>query len=255
MRITFLLFLIISLTFNLFSQNERCIGCTIDSAYAYKKIHDESNAIKHFKIAYEIDSTNIDANWNLAYYYALIGRRLSDGCASQTVYFDLSRRMANDAYKIDPNNSKSNYAMALAMGIVALIAGPTEKIAASKDIRTYCERSIEIDATYAKSWYILGRWHHAITDLNFIEILAADLLFGGAPTGASMDEAIKCLELSVKYEPQSILYHYSLAAAYEYIDNDTKAIEILKKALKLPVIEVDSEYNRNLCIELMNDLR
>lgn len=248
----------ILITFLLVSSQLYCLGNSdstiLSKAQQFRTELNEDSAFYYFSKILVEDSNNLEALWSLSYYHALRGRRTDDEDIKMP-HYDTSRVYADRAYRIDTNHAKTNYVMALAMGIVAEIAGPTERIAASKMIKYYCERSIEIDSTYAKPWYILGRWHNAIANLNFLEILAADLLFGGAPEGATDEDALRCMKQALKNEPSSFLYYHGLALAYEELDMDEEAIKVLEEAIKLPLVEIDSKANKQRCIDLLEDLK
>jgi len=234
-------------------QSQDCPICDLENRIKDARALFEEDKV--FDLSHQllkIDNENFTAHFMLTYYYGLKGRR-SENEDYKLAMYDTSRMHAEKTFSIDSNTSKANYAMALAMGIVAEISGTSDKIAASKKLRDYCERSIELDPTYAKPYYILGRWNNTIANFSWFEVFLVDLLFGGTPVGASHEKALECMLTAVKYE-KSFLYYHGLAGAYAELDMDDKAIEVLKESLKLPVIEKDALANKQRCIDLLEDL-
>ena len=249
----FTAFVFILLGFNSLIAQEDCPICEKEKEIREARAKFEEDKV--FNLSHELikeDPNNATAHFMLTYYYGLKGRR-SDNEDYKMAMYDTSRMHAEKTYAIDSNTSEANYAMALAMGIVAEISGTSDKIAASKKLRYYCERSIELDPTYAKPYYILGRWHNTIANFSWFEVFLVDLLFGGTPVGASHEKALECMLTAVKYE-KSFLYYHGLAGAYAELDMDEKAIEVLKEALKLPLVEIDAAANKVRCQELLEDL-
>lgn len=221
-----------------------------DSLY---KHYEAKAALAAYNQVLKDESDNFTALWCTSLLYARIGTRTENEDQKEN-YFKHAIKRAKHAFKIKPKNTHSNYAMAVAMGCMALIADPRERIAASKAIRKYAKHAIRFDSTNAAAWHLLGRWNYGMNNLNFFERLAANVLFGGLPEGASMQKAAKYIKKAIELNPNHITYYYDLAKVYNELDKEEKAIAVCHKALKLPSIAPSDESTKEDCRELINDI-
>ena len=85
--------------------------------------------------------------------------------------------------------------------------------------------------------------------MNFAERAAANVLFGGLPEGASIDNAINCFQTALKFEPNYILYMYDLAGAYFHKDpkDIANCKKWLDKALSLKRVTLDDPKTLEEC--------
>lgn len=172
----------------------------------------------------------------------------------KTRYFNEAKTHAQQALKAAPNNAEANYAMAVAMGRMALISGAKEKVAASKEVKKYAELALKFNPNYAEAYHVLGKWNYEVANLNAFERGAAKLLFGGLPAG-SLQQAIDNYEKCRKLDPSFILNYYELARAYKENDQQAQAIEVLKKAMTLRNIYQDDAGIKANCKRMLDDLQ
>lgn len=214
----------------------------------------EEQALETYKDVLDRDSTQYEALWRTSFLYSRIGNRLEEE-SRKRAYFDKARHYAQKALDQQPDDAQSNFVMAVAMGRKALIAGARERVAASRDIKKYAEKAIKADSTLAGAWHVLGRWHLKVANLNFIERMAANALFGGIPEGASEQKAVQYLRKAIKLEPRYILYHYDLARALDETGQDEEAVKVLGKALTLKPLTPDDPELLKKCRKLRSDLQ
>jgi len=124
-------------------------------------------------------------------------------------------------------------AMALAMGRMALISSGDEKIKAIKDVKTYSEKSVQLDPNNYKGYHVLAKWHFEVSDLNSVEKWLVKVAYEALPK-ASLDDAIKYFEKSRQLNPSFLLNYLELAKAWHRKENDKKARELLETMLKMP---------------------
>lgn len=212
---------------------------------------EEKEALSIYEEILEDHPENYKALWRTSFLYSRIGNRLDDE-DQQEEFFKQARDLAEKALEINPDGAWSNFVMAVAMGRMALISGAKDRVEASREIKKYANRAIEIDAEHAGAWHVLGVWHYQVANLNFLERTAARTLFGGLPD-ASNEEAIEALERAIELTPQYVLYHHDLAMAYEEAGNESAAIEACETALQKENISPDDEKLKNECREWIND--
>lgn len=212
----------------------------------------EESAVNQYLAALKMDPANYEALWNTSFLYSKIGFRQKDDDKKKQ-YFNLSRQYAIKALQVDSADAKSNFVMAVAMGRMALISGAKDKVAASRDIKRYIDKSIKLDPGFADSYGVLGRWHYEMANLNFVERTFANWFFGGLPTGASVDNAIAAYKKAISLDPSYILYYHDLAIAYHNKDQDDLAIKTLKQALALNVRTEDDPNWQKECQQMLSD--
>lgn len=218
------------------------------------KNYQEEAALEAYNQVLQEDPDNLSALWHSSLLYSRIGNRLEDE-EQEKKYYNLARDRAERALNEDSTDSQANFVMAVAMGRMALIVGSRERVAASRDIKKYAERALEADSSNAGAWHVLGRWNLEISDLNFAERLAANVLFGGIPEGASVEKAVEYIQKAIDLNPDFILYYYDLAKAYERLDQEEQAISTCQQALELPTRAPGDDNVKDDCRELINDLQ
>ncbi len=192
----------------------------------------EEKALDKYLDVLDISPTNYEALCQASLLYARIGNR-QDEYEKKKEYFNKAKDYAKKALNVDSTDAESNYVMSVAMGRMALIVGARERVKASKDIRKYAQRALDYEPEHAGAWYVMGRWHYKVANLNFAERSAANLLFGGAPEGASNQKAIECFEKAVQYRPDYMLYPFELAETHRKLGNSDKAKKYYKKVVEM----------------------
>jgi hypothetical protein len=83
------------------------------------------------------------------------------------------------------------------------------KVVAVKEIKTYADRCIQLDAKNFKGYHVLGKWHYEVSDLNAFERWIVKITYGALPP-SSIDDAIKNYEKSKQLSPGFLLITSSL---------------------------------------------
>ncbi|TNE73931.1 hypothetical protein EP331_03045 [bacterium] len=213
----------------------------------------EQEALDLFDQVLAADPNNFEATWSKSILLARLGYRM-DNKDKQAEYYRNAKTFAEKALALDSLNLNSNFAMAVAMGRMALISGAKERVAASKDIKFYGDRALAADSNHAGAWHVLGRWHHKVANLNFAERTAANLLFGGAPKGASNDMAIYCMKKAISLEPNLILYQRDYANILEDLDMEKEALKVAQHVQTMPDRTLDDPKFKKEMQKLIKDL-
>lgn len=214
--------------------------------------YEETEALRAYENILEEEPENYKALWRASFLYSRIGNRKDDN-EQQQEYFNKAISLAEKALQEDSTDVHSNFAMSVAMGRKALIASTRERVAASRDIKKYVDRALAQDSTHAGSWHVLGRWHFKVANLNFVERLAANTLFGGIPGDASNDKAVRAIKRAVDLKDKYVLYHHDLAMVYDEMGEREKAIEACQMALKQETLTPDDPKLKEECRNWIKD--
>jgi tetratricopeptide (TPR) repeat protein len=182
-----LTFLLLTWSFKVFPQAS--VSSMLQKAKTLDETAHEEEALQEYLSILKLDPANNEATRNISLLYSKIGNREKES-DNKKAYFKVASQYATNALKQNPSDAESNFCMAVALGRMALISSPKEKVAASRDIKKYAELALSFNPTHAGAWHVLGKWNYEVANLNFAERAAADYLFGGIPDG-SLDEAVK----------------------------------------------------------------
>lgn len=232
-------------------QNTVSIEQRADSLYQNYR---EKQALELYTAILEQDPNNFQALWRSSFLYSRIGNRFK-GEDQKKQYFNKAIDLAERSLEVDSAHTQSNYVMSVAMGRKALISGARDRVAASSAIKEYVDRAIKYDSTNAGAWHVLGRWNFKVANLNWIERVAANALFGGVPDGASNTKAAESIEKAIDLKGDYLLYYYDLARVYDKQGKEGKAISICKTALSRPELVPGDDKVKQDCRKLIEDLQ
>jgi len=213
----------------------------------------QEEAFRKYQEILKIQPINVMALCKSSELCSSIGHR-QPAKASQASYYRAARKYAEIALRLSPNNSEANFAMAVAMGRMALISSGKQKIEAVNDIKKYAELAIKADPNNFKAYHVLGKWHYEVSDLSGFERGAAKMLYGGLPA-ASIQESIRFYEKSKSLNPEFALNYLELAKAYRRNNQNDKAKELLIKLASIPVKTQDDPRVKEEGKQLLNELK
>lgn len=228
------------------------INVTLRQAESFEKSFKDDEALKKYLEALKFDPVNSFALCKTSELYNVIGKRQISK-DKQKQYYTLGQQFARRALKVNPNNSEANFAMAISMGRIALISSGEEKINAVKDIKTYADRSIQLDPANYKGYHVLGKWHYEVSDLSMMEKVLVKITYGSLPE-SSLDDAIKNYEKSMHLNPAFLLNYLELAKAYRKKGEKNKARSLLLKLQKLPPSASDDFKIKSLGRKMLDEL-
>lgn len=166
-----------------------------------------------------------------------------------------AEKLSRRAIALESRATEAHFSLIVTMGLQAEAAGnPREKIKNARIIREEAETILRLDSTYALAWFVLGKWHHELSRLNWYERLACEWFFGGLPEGISMDKAVNYFNRALQLEPDSILFLYGQAISLHYLNRDKEARAILKRALQLPLKDPDDSIRKEKCSTLLREI-
>jgi len=85
--------------------------------------------------------------------------------------------------------------------------------------------------------------------------MMCNLLFGGVPEGASIEEALRSYETAIRLWPDYIVFYYNKALALQYRGEHLKMIATLEKALQLAPKDPDDYGRLRKCERLLQETK
>ncbi|RPE09093.1 hypothetical protein EGT74_18975 [Chitinophaga lutea] len=205
----------------------------------------EGEALEKYREAVQVSPGHVLAFTQASLLAGREGARQKDKAAKQEFYNN-AKVYAYEALKVEPENAEANYAMAMALNRIGQISGAKEKVAAAKEVKKYADLALKFKPDYAEAWHLIGRWNFDLYNLSTIEKAAAKVLFGGVPPG-TMEEAIAAYEKCLKLKPAFVVNYYDLALAYRQNNQETLAMEVLNKGLRMrPIYQDDPGYKAEM---------
>lgn len=244
------LFLLLGFFLLLSAQEKSSYVAQGDEAYA---AFQNEKALQFYQKAVQEDSTNYEALWKLARAYVDVGERLKDK-DKRSEYYKASEKYARKAVQVNPNGAEGHLFLSIALGRVALDAGPKERIRLSKEIKAEVDKALELDPNNDTAWHVLARWHRKLSSLSWIERGFANTFLGGVPKEASMDKAIECFKKAIELNPNHINHHLELGITYEKIGNKEAARAEYQKVLELPKSDADDDLHKEEARKRLKDL-
>ena len=176
----------------------------------------------------------------------VMARRYCD-LMHDTTSSDLQKTLAEKALacsfravKVDPKNATAHLSVAVCYAKNFPYTNNQTKVNWSKLIKTECETGLALDPKQDVGYYLLGRWHFGVANMNFILKSLLKIVYGGLPE-ASNEEAIKNFKKAIELAPNRIIHHRELAKAYEAIGETKLAASELEKCRRLKPLDRDDE--------------
>jgi tetratricopeptide (TPR) repeat protein len=210
------------------------------------------SALQHYEAAVAIDSTLAEALWKAANAAVDLGE-FND--AERERYYSRGEQLARLAAKANPNSADAHFALAKALGRVALSKGKRDKVKYAGVVHDEVREAIRLDQTHAGALHVLGMWNAEIMRLSRIERWAARNLLGGGVLGeANWDNAQTYLERAASIEPNRITHRLDLAAVYADRGDTAKAREQYEMIARLPVTDYNDPQYKRLAEERLRSL-
>lgn len=228
------------------------IAFLMGEAAGLEKAFNDEQALKKYLEVVKLQPQNADALAKVSELYSLLGKRQT-AKDKQKEFYVKGKQYAMLALKANPNNSEANFAMAIAMGRMALMFSGEEKVKAVKEVRTYADKCIQLDPKNFKGYHVLGKWNYEVSDLSAFERWIVKVGYGALPK-ASMEDAARYYERSMQLNPAFLLNYLELAKVYKKKDNIPKSRALLTQMLKMPPTSSDDAKIKRLGKELLDDL-
>lgn len=234
------------------SGNEKIL---LQKAQELLKNYKDTEALQLYEQVLETAPQNYEALCKASYLHCRIGERYPDE-TTRTAHFEKAKTYAMMAFGLKPNDAESNYLMAMSLGNLAMVSGGRKRLEGINQAKLFVDEALKNDKEHAGAWYLLGRWHFKMANLNLAEVVASKVLLGGVTKEASNFKAIESIKTAIKYNPENIRYYYDLAFIYHELKDDAASANILEQALTLEVTtSEDLEMARRCKMMLQQQVR
>lgn len=207
-------------------------------------------AIGKYAKALVLQPDNLKAAIKCAEMSISIGSRQTKEEDKKRYFYD-AENFANAAIKLGPEDANANYMMAVVSGKLTEVESSNQKtVEYVKNIKTYADKALSIDPKFGKAWYVIGKWHYEVLNLNAIKRAAVKLFYGGLPK-ANIDTAIAAFEKCRTLEPYFAMNHLGLAKAYNYNKEYEKALASLQQCVKCPTLSPGDRDVKNEAKDLI----
>jgi tetratricopeptide (TPR) repeat protein len=192
---------------------------------------DNETARHCYQRAFAIDSTDCSVLWKLA--RSDVNRGLSSPNDEKSRWFTSGERLARRCVALYPDSTEAHFFLAVAIGQMTKVVGNKRKIELSKDVQHEAEATLALDPKHAGAMHILGRWNYEIASLGWLSKVAAKIVYGGVPPGASYQQAKEWFERAIVVRPDMPLNHLWLGETLIKLDDYRRARDELETCLSL----------------------
>ncbi|XP_066552900.1 regulator of microtubule dynamics protein 2 isoform X2 [Amia ocellicauda] len=160
--------------------------------------------------------------WRLARAYGDVYDMTSD-VEDKKSYAEAGKKIGEEAITLDPMCPDSHQWFAIMCGYVSEYETVQNKIKNGYLFKDHLDKAIELKPQDPLSYYLLGRWCYAVSQLSWIERKVAAALFGDPPT-ATIQDALKYFLKCYKDLGQRsrALQWCDAAASLEIVSNEDK---------------------------------
>ena len=211
----------------------------LEEAAKLEKNLKETEALETYISVLKIQPSNVKALCKAAELTGRIGSRFKED-NKKTEYFTTAKSYAEAALKQKESYADAHYAMAYTAMKLATVAKGKEKAGYLRDMKYYADSALLFNPSHAGALYLTGKWNIEIYTLNVPEKAAIKVLFGGMPK-ASLETAILHFEKARTANPWMLVNYLDLANTYVKNHATDKAIEVLRKMVKMPPRTGDDE--------------
>lgn len=212
----------------------------LNEAKQHFNLGDEETALDIYLNVIMSEPGNYEALWNASFIYTRKARRQATYTAQEELY-RVALDYARLCLEIHPNRARSHYVYGLASaGLANEMPNSSERLRLIWDMKEHAELALQKDPEYAPAWHLMGLWHSKLANVSRTERIAARLLYGALPDGASNQKAEEFLRQAIAMDPDVIIYRLDLAKHYQETGQHSKAIPLLQSIFTMqPVSQND----------------
>ena len=145
---------------------------------------------------------------------------------------------AQRAVAADTNNAKAHLCLAVAYVKNFSFVDTRTAIKYSRGIKSEAETAVRLDPKNDVSYYLLGRWHYGVANMNFVYKGLVKIIYGGLPHASNALAKENFLQ-AIHLAPNRIIHHLELAKVYHVTGQDDLALAELNKCLALTPTDAD----------------
>ena len=207
-------------------------------------------AFDEYMKAFKADTSNCKVLWKIAETYINLGEETEKNKRVQ--YYYTAEKWARKTVSICPDEANGHFFIAVASGKLALYEGGRRKVNRSKEVKAEAEKALELQPNHHGAYHVLGRWHREIANLSWILKVAAKIIYGGVPPGASNQAAVTNFKKAIESMPEWINHHKQLGLTYMEMKKWQSAKEEFETVLELSVLDHEDEYHKKVSKKLLD---
>ncbi|HEX5133040.1 MAG TPA: hypothetical protein VFX92_11215 [Candidatus Krumholzibacteria bacterium] len=213
---------------------------------------DNDAALAGYQRAFAIDSTDCGVLWKLA--RSNVNHGLAAPEDERPRWFASGEDLARRCVALYPDTAEAHFFLAVAIGQMTKVVGGKRKIELSKDVKSEAEAALALDPAHAGAMHILGRWNYEIAGLGWFSKVAAKIVYGGVPPGATYQQAREWFERAIVVRPDMPLNHLWLGETLVKLDDYPGARTELQTCLALDDVLWDDSHTRTRAQKLLHDI-
>ena len=198
-----------------------------------------AEALRQYRAALGSNPMNYEALWK-ASRNAIDLAEFERDKKKRTALFKEGRQFAEQAVAVNPDDAEGHFALARALGRVALTVGVGERVRYATEVRAHALNALEWNPEHAGALHVVGMWNAEIMRLSGVSRFVARNFLGGAVLGqASWENAIRYMERAVAVDPVRLVHRLDLAGIYADRGERAKA----REQLELVISGTATDYN------------
>ncbi|XP_068597489.1 regulator of microtubule dynamics protein 2 [Brachionichthys hirsutus] len=154
---------------------------------------------------------------------------------------EAGKKVGEEAVRLNPTCAESHQWFAIMCGIMAEYDTIQNKIKNGYIFKDHLDKAIELKPQDPMSYYLLGRWCYAVSQLTWLERKVAATLFGEPPS-ATIEEALmnflKVEEIQPGYSKLNCVF---LAKCYRDLGQNHKARKMCESACSMKAASTEDE--------------
>ncbi len=214
---------------------------------------DVPSALKSYAAADALRSTNCADLCLLTRRYCDL-MHLASSPDTQKILAERALSAALRAVQADPKNAVARLCVAVSYVKNFPYTDNRTKVKWSKAIKAECEAAIALDPKQDVGYYLLGRWHVGVSEMNFFVREIVKIVYGGLPK-ASYAEAIDNFKKAIALAPDRIIHHLELGKVYAATGEQKLAQTELEKCRTLKPVDRDDSAAQTEAATLLLKLR
>ncbi len=145
---------------------------------------------------------------------------------------------AKRALKQAPKMADAELAVAICYGRLLDLVPAKTRVEYSRLVHEHATRASKLDPRSDYAWHMLGRWHQAVSDLDFFTKGIVKVVYGGLPN-SSLEQAKECFEKAIKLKPDRLAHQVELGRTLAMLGRKAEAKVEIEKGLAMPDREKD----------------
>lgn len=216
------------------------------------KAFDNETARHAYERAFAIDSTNCEVLWKLA--RADVHRGMVVPEKEKETWFVTAEGHARRAVSLCPASADAHFFHAVSIAQITKVIGGKRRIELSKGVKREAEAALAIDSTHAGAMHVLGRWNYEIAGLGWLSKVAAKVVYGGVPPGASYEQAKTWFERAIASRPDMPLNHLWLGETLIKLEDYAGARVQLQECIDRPDVLWDDPRSKERARKALHEI-